>query len=451
MSEGLLGRGVGGGVRAVGTCALAIVIACGGSGKGAEQPKGKGDGGGGGEVKVPPPAGDDDDTAGGDDTGGGNDGRVADNSNHNAIPPDKGNDGGGDPPPRPAAPAIKTSESAEKMSEFLVKPAKDAVAKRNWALAVTYYQALTEARGPASPEAYELVMRWVDAGEFGSAVDVLNEYIDTTPSAQERSAKLTVRDNLVKAGERNKFTKPFQQVFATADAIKVFDLGRKAFKAGKFGDAELYFRLGLRLDPNLKGFLRELGATYDKLGMRDKKVYYYRQYLTDSPFGANADFARAELAKEKGTLGKISLKSALPCDGGVWLNGKMLPAKLPLKELSMPPGRHGASCWNIGYEIYQIEWFDVEVGKTKNVTFNWAVVYNDLVNPSGRIFLENVTSKEHELRQLETKPPGVGIGVPVPADGHPMKYRLLSSDKTVDKGDLLIRIQPGEQVHIKWP
>jgi tetratricopeptide (TPR) repeat protein len=429
-------------VGIVGACVL--LLSCGGSGKGAiEEPKGGGD-----AEDPPPPPGDDDD----DGQGGGNP------DNLNGLPPDP--DKGKDPPPPKDPPkdpdkapaAIKTSESPHKMSEFLVKPAKDATAKRQWALAVTYYQALVEARGAPSPDAYELAMRWVDAGEFASAVDVLNRYIDSTPSAEDRAAKLVIRDNLIKAGARNKFTRPFEPVYASADAVKVFDLGRNAFKAGKYADAEFYFRLGARLDPNLKGFLRELGATYDKLGMRKEKIFYYAQYLTSSPFGANADFARGALAKEKGAMGKLSLKSALPCDGGVWVNGKKLPGKLPMKDLPMPAGRHGASCWNVGYEIYQIEWFDVPAGKTKDVGFNWAVVYNDLTTngPAGHIFLEDVTDPSGALRKLLRKPPGEGIGVPVPADGHPMKYRLEASDGSGKFRDGLQRLQPGEQFHFKW-
>ncbi len=437
----------------MGACAL--LLSCGGSGKGATEPE---NGKGGGDVKVPPPAGDDDDSGGGgsnvggdDDDGGGNGGNL------NALPPDKG----GDPPPPKDPPkdppakgdGLKTSESPEKMSEWLVKPAKTATDKRQWPLAITYYQALVEARGPISSEAYELAMRWVDAGEFANAVDVLNRFIDSTPSADERAAKMKVRDNLIKAGERNKFTRPFEAVPASADAIKAFDLGRKAFKANKFADAELYFRLGAKLDPNLKGFLRELGATYDKLGAKDKKIFYYREYIAESPFGANADFARAELAKEKGALGKLTMASVLPCDGGVWLNAQKMPGKLPMKAITMPPGRHKALCWNVPYSYLQFETFDVEVGKTKNVTFNWAVVYNDLGTngPFGRIFLEDVTDKSGALRQLEPRPGDVGTGVPVPPDGRPMKYKLVSMDKQKVAPDLLIRIQPGEQVHIKWP
>ena len=95
--KGLFGRGVG----IVGACAL--LLSCGGSGKGATEPE---KGQGGGQVKVPPPAGDDDDDDGG---GGSNDGGGGDNGgNLNALPPDP--DKGGDPPPpkdpgKPAKPA----------------------------------------------------------------------------------------------------------------------------------------------------------------------------------------------------------------------------------------------------------------------------------------------------------------------------------------------------------
>jgi len=443
---------VGARVVLVGACVLplAIGMACGGSGKGATRPNGgdkiagggDDDGGGGGA------AGDDDDGGGaqsGDDDGGGP-GPAGDDDGGAQAGDD---DDGGAPTGVLAMPRLQTSQPPDKMSEYLVKPAKAAEAKKNWPLAVTYYQALTEARGADSQEALDLANMWISAGEFARATEVLNDYIDTTPDAKKRAEQKKIRDNLREAGARNPFSREFVQQYASKEAVATFDLGRKAFKAGKYADAELYFRMGLRLDPSLAGFLRELGATYDKLKMADRKVYYYRSYLARSPFGKNADFARSELAHDKGALGKLTMKSALPCDGGVWLNAQKLPAKtkLPLKNLPMPPGRHKALCWNVGYEIAQFEVFDVEAGKSKDVVFNWAVIVNKLENPFGRIALEDALNPG-TMRMLPLK--DTGVGVPVPNDGHPLKVHLESMDRSIQK-DILLRIQPGSIETVTWP
>ena len=57
--------------------------------------------------------------------------------------------------------------------------------------------------------------------------------------------------------------------------------------------------MGYALAPDLPGFLRELGSTYDKLDAPDRKREFYRRYLVQRPFGANADVVRDELAKDK--------------------------------------------------------------------------------------------------------------------------------------------------------
>ncbi len=454
--QGFVGTGVGAGVRAVGACALAVVLACGGSGKGAAE-AGGGGGGGGGDVTPP---GDGDGGGDGDGAGPGDGGGTNGDQGSNAIPPDKGGD---DPPPdgggrKPAAggPALKTSESPVKLSEMLVKPAQQAEAKKKWDLAVTYYQALVEARGPASTEALKLADMWLSAGEFWRAANVYAAYVDATDDAAERSAKLTIYKNLMSGPARNQFSSQFVQIPDPKLGVKVYDMGRKAFKAGKFADAELYFRMGLALAPNLAGFLRELGATYDKLGMRDKKVFYYRSYLTRQPFGENADFARRELARDKGALGKINLKSVLPCEAGVWINAIMMPpkVKLPLQNFAMPPtGKgedHGAMCYSIKYDIAVQEWFSVQPDKTTDVMFNWAVIVNKLENPLGRIYVENIKAEPGDppLRFLNEQPQGTGV--PVPPDGRPLRLRLESLDRSVEK-EIMLRIPPGTIEKVTWP
>ncbi len=56
-------------------------------------------------------------------------------------------------------------------------------------------------------------------------------------------------------------------------------LGRTAFAAGQHGDAPAYDHMEYALAPDLPGFLRALGSTYDKIGVAAPQRELYRRYL----------------------------------------------------------------------------------------------------------------------------------------------------------------------------
>src|SRR5690606_3651492 len=184
---------------------------------------------------------------------------------------------------------------------------------------------------------------------------------------------------------------PFAEKLVLADmtkeAKKAFSAGRAAFKARQYGDALVLFHMGYALAPDLPGFLRELGSTYDKLGATDRKREFYRRYLVQRPFGANADVVRSELARDKDVLGTLLISSSLPCKE-LWVNRQRITGKLPEKGILVAPGAYKGLCFNPKYEMALFEYTMVEPGKPATMTFLWAIVVNKLEKPYGRIALE---------------------------------------------------------------
>src|SRR4029079_10383434 len=102
------------------------------------------------------------------------------------------------------------------------------------------------------------------------------------------------------------FDKGFAVASANREAQHSFDLGRRAFKKKRFGEALVYYEMGHALDPEMPGFLRELGATYERLGAPGARLAFYDRYLHLRPLGPNADFVRKQLVAARAPLGQLS-------------------------------------------------------------------------------------------------------------------------------------------------
>jgi tetratricopeptide (TPR) repeat protein len=366
------------------------------------------------------------------------------------VPPNDNTNGGNTalatPAPTPTDPKLKTSKSPTELSAFLVKPAEQALAKKQWALAISYYSGLVAARGPASPEAIQLVFALVQENQYKRAQLVLEEFIAHTADPAEMARQKEALQRLKDA--ENPFSRDFRPVPARADAGKVYKLGRDAFKKKQYADALLYYQVGSALDPDLPGFLRELGATYDKLGLVAKKVEYLGRYLLLRPFGKNSDFARKELSAHKKSYGKLTLGSALPCDM-VWLNEQAVPHKLPLKNLIVAPGVYTALCYNIKYDIAYFEEASVSPAGTAKLQFDWAIIVNKLENPFGRISVENALANTPGTFVRIPLGRAEGFGVVVPSNGRALQFQLTSLDGS-KKDTRFIKIAPGSTEVIKW-
>ena len=348
-------------------------------------------------------------------------------------------------PVAPVDARFKTSASPEEMSAFLLKPTAHAVKKSDWPLAISLYRGLVLARGVGSPEAVQLARSWMLAGQYDDAIAVLDEFLVASTDAKAKKAAAKERDRLDKA--QNPFAgKSFEVTPANGEAGQAFKLGRAAFKKKKYADALLYYRMGSVLAPGLPGFLRELGATYDKLGATKEKIRFYQEYLLQRPFGKNSDFVRNALVKVKGATGKLSITSALPCDD-FWMQGQQPRRKLPIKKLQVAPGRYKALCINYKYQIAFYESARVKAGGAATLTFSWAVLVNQLANPFGRIAIEDVLQGGGALKNLSIAQPEQGVVVP--KDGKAMRMVLTALDGS-KKVERYIKVQAGKKEVIKW-
>jgi tetratricopeptide (TPR) repeat protein len=421
----------------------AHVVACGGGGAAARPTDPEGAGGGGG--------------TGGTGGGGGgpadpvvfepspDDVRGADAGSGDA-PEEKPPETKPEPEPEPAdqelVHTVKTKRSRADMSADLVKPAQKAADKREFARAIVLYRALVVARGPGSPEGLKLAEMWALAGRPEQARAAFDAFIAATKDAKAKEQAVKTRAALP---AEDPFARQFVLPALTKEAKKVFDLGRKAEKKKSYGDALVYYQMGSALDPDLPGFLRQLGAVYEKLGGKDKAIDFYKTYLQQRPFGKNADEVRKELKKHKVKLGKLSIKTSKECEE-VYLGGQIVPKKLPVKDLTVAPGRYRLLCFNGKYGLFYRDFVTVKEGDAATMEFRWATIVNELENPYGRISLESSWDKGVMMDLgIDIKE----LGVPVPDDNRALRM-VLTDDAGTKSVERFQKLEPGQRYVIKW-
>jgi tetratricopeptide (TPR) repeat protein len=334
-----------------------------------------------------------------------------------------------------------TTTPRDKLSEFLVAPALKTRKARDWARAIPYYQALVAARGPGSPEARELATLWTLAGQNEQAVEAWSAYAQAA-SGKDRDHALAEAARL--GASPDPFADRLALISLVTEAKQAFALGRAAFAKAQYGDALVYFHIGYALAPELPGFLRELGATYERLGAAATRRELYRRYLVQRPFGANADVVRAELAKDRDQLGTLTVASSLPCTE-LWVNRQKLP-KLPAGGLAVAPGHYKGLCFNPRYEMALFEYATVEAGKPAELSFTWAIIENKLEKPFGRIALENPKAPG---TMIDLGITSSEIGVAAPSDGRKLKM-ILKDDSGMRSEERMVQIQPGQRLTVRW-
>jgi tetratricopeptide (TPR) repeat protein len=338
---------------------------------------------------------------------------------------------------------VATQKPRAEISQFLVKSAEKAAKARDWAHAIPLYQALVVARGNGGAESEELATLWTLAGQNEDAAAAWSAFAEATKDATKKQHAL---DEAVRLGGA---PDPFAEKLSLADlnveAKQAFTSGRTAFASKQYADALVFFHMGYALAPDLPGFLRELGSTYDKLGEPERKREFYRRYLVQRPFGANADVVRAELAKDKDALGTLLVTTSLPCSE-LWINRQKITGKLPDKGLLVAPGSYKGLCFNPKYEMALFEYATVEPGKPAAMTFSWAIVVNQLEKPYGRIAVENPKAPGTMIDLGITSPE---VGVSVPVDRRKLKIRL-QDDTGSRSEERQLQIEPGQRLLVKW-
>jgi tetratricopeptide (TPR) repeat protein len=340
-----------------------------------------------------------------------------------------------------AAVALGPAEAAE-LSEFLEKPATTAMRRRQYTRAIALYRGLVAARGEGHPIALDLARAWTLAGRYDEAGEVLDAFLAASRDSKLRAGAQAERDRIAKA--RFFFDKSFDIPPATGEAERCFDLGRKAYRKRKFSEALLYYKMGHALDANFPGFLRELGATYEKLGALDERLAFYTSYLRLRPIGKNADFVRKQLEESKTELGVLNVDSSLPCDE-FWLSGTR-GARLPVRSLKVPPGKFKALCVNFAHELAYFEYATVKPDKETTLQFRWAIIENQLANPLGRIRIEDPRSAGD---MIDLGVSSTAVGVVVPAEDRPVQVELVAEDGTRNERRFL-RLTPGQRYKLAW-
>lgn len=339
--------------------------------------------------------------------------------------------------------AVKTSQPRSKLSQFLVVTAEKHRKARAWSKAIPVYQALVVARGPASPDAEQLAKLWTLAGQNEEAAAV---WRGIAAGAHDEALKTRAEAEVARLAKfKDPFADKLQLQPQPVEAKKSFALGRTAFGAKKYGDALVFFHMGYALAPDLPGFLRELGATYDKLGATDRKREFYQRYLLQRPFGSNADLVRKDLKKSNAELGTLSISSSLPCTE-LWINRQRLTGPMPQGGVTVAPGVYKGLCFVPKYEMALFEYATVAAGASAELSFRWAVIVNKLEKPLGRIAIENPKSPGV---MMDLGVSSLEIGVALPPDDRKLRVQL-RDDAGTRSEDRFIRLEPGQRQVLQW-
>ncbi len=339
--------------------------------------------------------------------------------------------------------SVKTSQPRTKLSQFLVLPAEKHRKARAWSKAIPMFQALVVARGSASAEAETLAKMWTLAGQNEEAAAVWRTIAATAKNEAQQVRAAAEATRL--ASVKDPFADKLTLAAVAIEAKRSFALGRSAFAAKKYGDALVYFHMGYALAPDLPGFLRELGATYDKLGAPDRKRDFYQRYLLQRPFGANADLVRKDLKKAAAELGTLAISSSLPCTE-LWVNRQRLTGPLPQGGVTVAPGVYKGLCFVPKYEMALFEYATVSAGASAELSFRWAVIVNKLEKPLGRIAIENPKAPGV---MMDLGVSSLEIGVALPPDDRKLRVQL-RDDAGVRSEDRFIRLEPGQRQVLQW-
>ena len=338
---------------------------------------------------------------------------------------------------------VKTTTPRAKLSQFLLPGAEKARKARDWPRAIPLFQALVVARGQASAEAETLAKLWTLAGQSSEAMAV---WKSIAAASSDEAQKARADSELARLAKRqDPFAEKLKLVPAALEAKKSFALGRAAFGAKRYADALICFHMGYAMAPELPGFLRELGATYDKLGATDRKRDFYQRYLLQRPFGANADLVRKDLSKSNAELGTLVVTSSLPCTE-LWINRQRVSGALPQGGVTVAPGVYKGLCYVPKLEMALVEYATVAAGASAALAFRWAIVVNKLEKPLGRIAIENPKAPGIMMDLGVSSPE---IGVALPADDRKLRM-LLVDDAGTRKEERYIRLEPGQRQVIQW-
>ncbi|MBT8493930.1 MAG: hypothetical protein KJO07_12830 [Deltaproteobacteria bacterium] len=428
-------------VRLVGLLALAALLGCGAStntGPSEPQPEAKGS-----------------DAGGSDSAADGSDVSTPDPEEGTkvAVAPEAAKASGtaaakpkAKPKPRAKPSKFDPKTPRNKIAKFLRKPGADALKARDYGRAIPIFRALVSTMGEGDEAQYQLATAWILAGKQRQALDALVLFIKNTDDPKmKKKAKVQYnrqRKRKVRFGDEN-----FRLKSSPRLAKQAFDRGRRAFRSKSYADALVYLKMGYALAPDAAGFLREIGATYAKLGAKDEMIKWYVSYLRKRPFGKNAKAIHKQLKRAKQAnkvLGTVNITSPFKCQ--YFLIDQIDAPKPPVKSVRMAPGEYTLFCGVEKYAMGYWETFKVQPGKSTNLKLSWAVLVNKLKAPYGRIIVENAREPGimMDLGIAQTE-----IGIYVPRDRRALRVILKADDESRVE-ERRIRVEAGAKEVIKW-
>lgn len=218
------------------------------------------------------------------------------------------------------------------------------------------------------------------AGQFAEAIEQYQRLIKLAPGGEMRKhARAEIRR--LRAAPAPFSDELLTRTRATPQARRAFALGLGAARRRKSKRAIRYLRAALVLDPTLPGTYRVLGAVHGRLKNPKLERAFLEDYLRIRPDGPIADKVRRRL-KPTGVLAPVKLVASFPCD--VWVNGRRMDRRTPVKELLLPAGGHTVSFVNARYHIIRNVRVRLARGKPRTIQFEFGVLVAQL-RPWARI------------------------------------------------------------------
>lgn len=313
---------------------------------------------------------------------------------------------------------------------WLEKAAEQALISGNYPRAVALFRGLSALRPRDPTPVYRLAEVFTLAGLYEEAIGEYRRFLARPGADGPRKLRAQGEIRRLEEAPAPFSEQVFRQVPATAEAKKLFDLGKRDAQAKRYDAAVAELQAALLLDPDLPGPYRLLGAVYGKIGDRTQEKLFLADYLRVRPDGKIADTVRAKL-KGENVLGTISVDASFPCR--VYVNGRATGKTTPLKNFALPAGKYMVGLENEKYHIVRILRVDVVVGKNVEKKFNFGVLSTKL-DPWARI-------------RVDGKDVGLWDETGIPEGKHVVHYRSFdgSKERTVE-----IEMKGGAREKLSW-
>jgi hypothetical protein len=332
-----------------------------------------------------------------------------------------------------AAPGAALGSATEGDERALERGADEAIKAGRWGRALALLGGLEALTAPSPAALFRMAEVSAFAGRYEQAIELYRRYAAAPQAEPERRARALAEAKRLGSAPAPFVEAPLGLDPATDEARRLFDAGTAAHKAGDDARATRLLEAALRLDPELPGTYRLLGALYGERGGREdraREAQLLAGYLRLRPDGPIANAVRARLAAG-GMLGRVSLDASFPC--AVLLDGRPLGRETPLRDLPLPAGRYTFTLVNDRLHVAKNIKVDVPVGDGVARRFEFGVLRTRL-EPWARV-------------RVDGRDVGLWDEVGVPAGHHAVAFRSFDGahDKVVE-----LDIAPGGRAELQW-